>query len=230
MAQDYLECIYSSNIFEDEDIDKVSNERLKYESIKIEDENIKAEDEEVNYKNEEILYNNINNCSCGDILVQSTSSTLICNNCGTTRDIGDDFYANNDGGGYKELPVHRKMRIIGEDSAKYRSDLFRCSNSCENELQVKCEIIFEELVNIHEKYMTNQKLSTKLQITKNNLKDVAIYYTLCTIPSNGSVANIYSTYGMTNEEDIRRYSDYVHRIQNCIYHGTKKEDHFKKCK
>lgn len=227
LTQDYWENIYSScndnafeafEAFEKED-NKYDNYDDNYEKNNYDDNNY-DDSKSVKKCEQNILYCDIEKCSCGDVLVKNTSSTLICNNCGTIRDIEDNLY--NDDGGYLELPVHRKMRIIGEDSAKYRSDLFRCSNSCENELQVKCEIIFEELVNIYEKYMTNKKISTKIQITKNNLKDVAIYYTLCTIPSNGSVLNIYSSYGMTNERDIKRYTDYVHKIQNCIYHGAKK--------
>lgn len=204
LTQDYWEDIFNKNGF---NIEEENNE----------DENTEEINDEAEHNN--LLYCNINNCSCGNILVKNTANTLICNECGTIRDIDDSAY--NDGGGYKELPVHRKMRIIGENSAKHRSDFFRCSNTGENELQTKREIIFEELVNIHEKYMMNTKTSSKMQISKNNLKDVAIYYTLCTIPSNGTL-NIYSTYGMTNEKDIKRYTQYVNEIQKCIYHGAKK--------
>lgn len=169
------------------------------------------------------LFSNIENCSCGNILINNTSSTMICNNCGTTRDIDEDI--NNDGGGYKEMPMHRKIRIVGENSAKYRSDVFRCANTYENEFQAKCELIFDELTNIYEKYLeyiTTKKVANKLKITKNILKSVAANYILCTIPSNNPYMYEHYKYGLTEEEHIKHYKEYVSRIQTCM-HETAQE-------
>lgn len=188
---------------------------------KLDDEhNIDDEDDEdfsyVREKKNELL-SNINNCLCGNVLIKNSSSTMICNNCGTTRDMDDDIH--NDGGGYKEMPTHRKIRIIGENSAKYRSDVFRCANTYENEFQAKCDLIFEELTIIYEKYLdyiTYKKIPNKLQITKNILKNVAINYILCTIPSNNPYSYETYKYGLTEEKDIKRYKEYILKIQNCI--------------
>lgn len=167
-------------------------------------------------KNE--LLSNINTCLCGNVLIKNSPSTMICNNCGTTRDMDDDI--RNDGGGYKEMPTHRKIRIIGENSAKYRSDVFRSANTSENEFKLKCDLIFEELKTIYEKYLdyiTDKNIPNKLQITKNILKNVAINYILCTIPSPNNQYS-YETYklGLTEEKDIKKYKEYILKIQNCI--------------
>jgi transcription elongation factor Elf1 len=224
LSQDYWEAEYNKNGFNFEENTNKENTSEDILQEYIEENNEIREMKEKKYSI--ILHCNVNNCpSCDDILVKDTASTLICNNCGFVKDV--ECNNTTDGGGYirgynSSLPVHRKIRMVGQDSDKFKSDLFRCGNSAENELQVKSDIIFEELVNIQNKYLSNKKNTSKIQISKNNLKDVAIYYTLCTIPSNGSITGVYSSYGMTNERDIKRYTDYVHRIQNRIYHGTKK--------
>jgi len=218
LSQDYWEDVFNNNGFKFEDFSRENLEESNEKEDMKENENLKN-------KEQKILYSNMDNCSCGNILIKNSSSTLICNDCGTIRNSEDDNICDDGGGnygGYKVLPMHRKIRIIGEDSAKYRSDLFRCGNATENELQTKRDIIFDELENIHERYLANDKITHKIEISKNNLKDVAIYYTLCIIPSNGSISNAYSTYGMVDEKDIERYTAYVHKIQNCIYQGTKK--------
>jgi len=169
------------------------------------------------------IFSDIKNCLCGNSLIKNSSSTMICNNCGTTRDVDDDI--NNDGGGYKEMPMHRKIRIVGENSAKYRSEVFRCANTYENEFQAKCELIFEELTNIYEKYLeyiTSKKLPNKLQITKNILKSVAANYILCTIPSNTPYSYENYKYGLTDEEHIKQYKEYILMIQSCTYETAKK--------
>jgi len=180
-----------------------------------------------NCDSEEKLYSNIDTCLCGYLLMQNSSSTMICTNCGATRDIDGDIVCNDGGndycGGYKEMPTHRKIRIIGENSAKYRSDVFRCAS--ENEFQAKCDLIFEELTNIYEKYLdfiTFKKIPNKLQITKNILKNVAINYILCTIPSNNPYSYETYKYGLTEENDIKIYKEYILKIQNCICQTAKK--------
>jgi hypothetical protein len=159
---------------------------------------------------------NMNYCSCGYEFT-NILNTLKCVKCGIVRNIEGVY---NDGYSIVENPFMNTVTISGVGSKVYRSNVYKSGHFSENDLRIKRNLIYEELVKLYDIYKSNN--DCKLNITKNHLTDTARLYSLMISPSNNQISNNTDTYGFTDDYDIIRYREYVLNIKNKIYKDEKK--------
>jgi hypothetical protein len=159
----------------------------------------------------------MNYCSCG-FEFTNMQNVLKCVKCGIERNIEGSY---NDGYSVIENPFMNTVTIGGVGSKVYRSNVYKSGHFSENDLRIKRNLIYEELVKLYDTFkLTNNQ--SKLNITKNHLKSTARLYSLMISPSNNKIINNTDTYGFTDEADIIRYREYVLRIKTEIYKDEKK--------
>jgi hypothetical protein len=157
-------------------------------------------------------------CQCGNIF-SSNLNFLFCtnSNCGIVRYI--DGVADD---GLKHESSNSQITMVGQNSSLYRNEIYKSGSFSADNFKLRINSTYDELKELRNEHKKKpDQNNIYVDITKNHLKDTAKYYSILTSPSlDDSISN--ETYGLTDVDDIIRYSKYAENIKNIIYKKDKR--------